>query len=71
MEKPVFVQNDRVIFIVDGHTAYRGRIVGLASEHIVNFWIVEADEESQVRMRAAGYNFSCFVASGPLYKDEP
>lgn len=68
MEKPIFRQSDfvEVVGAAGGLTGVCGKIVGKASEHVIDMWIVEADPEFLPVLERAGYPFKCFVIPGTL-----
>ncbi len=64
--KPVFAEGQVVDFNLDGKMTGIGRIRGCASEHIIDFWIVEVDSCSGVNPKL--YPWSCISVPHPHIK---
>ena len=58
-EKPSFKEGQRVFFDLDGKTKGYGRIRGLATTGLLDFWIVEMD--MVVGVDRSTYPWSCIT----------
>lgn len=65
MTKPTFTEGDRVSVALPTDEL-RGTIRGLASENIIDLWIVEIDEDDRTTLTKQGYFFSCIAAPGSI-----
>lgn len=65
-EKPVFAEGQRVSFDHSGIVKGTGFIRGKASEHVIDFWIVEM--ESMTGQDPALYPWSCIVVQHTAIK---
>lgn len=66
-DKIKFMEGEIVAVDLPNVTIY-GNIVGLASEHIIDMWIVRSCTSDREKLEQQGYNFSCFVAPSPLIR---
>ena len=66
MNKPRFEEGQTVTFDFGNGTSGRGKIRGLAFEHLIDGWIVEV--EASTGIDKATYPWSCIVVTHPQLK---
>lgn len=65
-EKPVYAEGQKVFFDVDGVLKGTGRIRGRASEHLIDFWIVEVEVGCGIDRNQ--YPWSCITVPHTLIR---
>jgi len=65
-EKQVYAEGTEVTFNLNGITKGRGKVRGLASEGLIDLWIVQFDPEKSEGIDPTKYPWSCIVVPHTL-----